>query len=67
MCAHGDLRVTEDGEAVLIHRLPVRVLTLLVSGFRVLKSLSGAFVPGLVVLFFMSLGGAPVRVRRDVV
>jgi len=52
---------------VLIHRVPVRPLALLVSEFRVLQSLSGAFVPGLVVLFSMSLRGAAVRLRRDFV
>jgi hypothetical protein len=67
MGQRGDIRATEHGETVLIHGLPVRPLALLVSVLRVLQSLSGKFMAGLVVLLSMGLRGAPVRLGREVV
>jgi hypothetical protein len=59
--------VPERRDAVLIHRAPVYLLGMLVSLLGVLKSLPGALVPGLVVLFLMGFRGAAMRVCGGIV
>jgi hypothetical protein len=66
MRQRGDVRMSKDPEAVLIHRLPVRQLTVLLSVSRVFKGLSGDLTPCLVVLLFVGFRGAPMRMGRNV-
>jgi hypothetical protein len=63
-----DVLVPKQSDAVFIHRVPMRLLGILVSFLGVLKSLPGALLPGLVILFLrvfrsttMSVGGAIVQ------
>ena len=67
MSQRGDVRVPKDREPVLIHNVPVRLLAQLVSVLRVLKRLSGALMPSLVILLFVGLRGAPMRLGGNVV
>jgi len=67
MSQRGDVRVPENREAVFIHSVPARLLAMLVSVLRVLKSLSGALMPSLAILLLMGLRGAPMRLGGNVV
>ena len=57
----------KDGDAVFIHRFPMRLLGMLVSFLGVLKSFPGELFPGLVILFFMSFRGATMSVGGTIV
>jgi hypothetical protein len=67
MRQRGDLLVPKSGDAVLIHSLPVCLLGMLVSFLRVLKSLPGALLPGLVILLLMGFRGAAMSVGSIIV
>ena len=63
-----DVFVPKDREAVFVHSVPVRLLGMLVSLLGVFKSLPGALLPGLMILFLMgfrstamSMGGTIVQ------
>jgi hypothetical protein len=59
--------VPKDRDAVFIHSGPMRLLGMLVSFSGVLKSLSGALLPGLVILLLMGFRGTPMSVGGSVV
>jgi hypothetical protein len=67
MSQRGDVLVPEDCEAVFVHSGPVRLLAMPMSLLRVLQSLPGALVPGLVVLLFMGFRGATMSVSGGIV
>ena len=67
MSQRGDVLVPKGGDAVFIHRGPVRLLGMLVSFLGVLKSLPGALLPGLVILLFMGFRGAAMSVGGAIV
>jgi hypothetical protein len=67
MSQRSDLLVPEDRDAVLVHSGPVRLLAMPMSFLGVLQSLPGALMPGLVILFFMRLGGATMSVGGGIV
>jgi hypothetical protein len=67
MSQRSDVRVPKHRETVFIHGVSVRLLALLVSLLRMLKSPSGALMPGLVILLFMGLRGAAMRLGRNLV
>ena len=62
-----DVVVTKPGNAVFIHRVSMRLLGMLVSFLGVLQSLPGEFLPGLVILLFMSFRSAAMCVGRAIV
>ncbi len=62
-----DVRVPEDRDAVFVHSVPVHLLGMLISILRVLQSLPGPLLPGLVILFLVGLRGAPMRMGCIVV
>jgi hypothetical protein len=59
--------VSKGGDAVFIHRFPMRLLGMLVSFLGVLKSFPGELLPGLVILFFMGFRGATMSVGGTIV
>jgi hypothetical protein len=67
MSQRGDLLVPKGGDAVFIHSGPMRLLGVLVSFLRVLKSLPGALLPGLVILLLMGLRGSAMSVGGTIV
>jgi hypothetical protein len=67
MRQHCDILVPEDRYAVFIHSVPVRLLGVLVSFLGVLKSLPGALLSGLVVLFFVGFRSATMSVGGTIV
>jgi hypothetical protein len=67
MRQRGDLLVPEGCYAVFIHSGPMRLLGVLVSFLRVLKSLPGALLPGLVILLLMGLRGSAMSVGGTIV
>jgi hypothetical protein len=63
----GDLPMPESRNAVFVHNGPVNLGGMLVGVLGVLKSLPGALLPGLVVLFLMGFRGAAVSVGGSIV
>jgi hypothetical protein len=59
--------VPKDREAVFIHSVPVHLLGMLVSLLGVFKSLPGALLPGLMILFLMGFRGAAMSMGGTVV
>jgi len=59
--------VPKDGDAVFIDSGPVCLLRMLVSYLGVLKSLPGALLSGLVILFFMGFRSATMSVGGTIV
>jgi hypothetical protein len=62
-----DVLVPKGRDAVFIHSIPVRLLGLLVSLFGVLKSLPGALLPSLVILFLMGFCSTTMSVGGTIV
>jgi hypothetical protein len=67
MSQRGDILVPKGGDAVFIHRGLMRQLGVLVRYLGVLKSLPGAFLPGLVILLLMGFRGATMSVGGTIV
>ena len=67
MSQRGDVLVPEDCEAVFVHSGPVRLLAMPMSLLRVLQSLPGALLSGLVILFFMGFRSATMSVGGTIV
>jgi hypothetical protein len=67
MSQRGDFLVPKGGDAVFIHRFPMRLLGMLVSFLGVLKSLPGELLPGLVILLLMGFRGATMSVGGTIV
>jgi Cu/Ag efflux pump CusA len=62
-----DVLVPKERDAVFIHSVPVCLLGMLVSFLGVLKSLPGALLSGLVILFFMGFRSATMSVGGTIV
>jgi len=62
-----DVLVPKDREAVFIHSAPVRLPGMLVSLLGVFKSLPGALLPGLMILFLMGFRGAAMSMGGAIV
>jgi hypothetical protein len=62
-----DVLVPKERDTVFVHSVPLRLPGMLVSYLGVLKSLPGALLPGLVILFLMGFRGTPMGVGGIVV
>jgi hypothetical protein len=67
MSQRRDVLVPKDCEAVFVYIVPVRLLGMLVSLLGVFKSLPGALLPGLMILFLMRFRGAAMSLGGTVV